>query len=310
MRGFAAVMVSIAVLLSGVAGVAAANELEEHLRKAGEADFSGRQILVSYWDGDSAAGLYDVAQIDGMTMLVSGGESVMVGRGRMRSETGSEEGHVAVGEWAAWKLSDRYRAAKSRTTVRLGRPATVVSVVEDGRPRLRMIFDDETGAPLLSEVYDGDGSLYRMAVMVEFSPGTPRRDVRSGSLAEYDMIATATDVSLPRSLAGYWRADAYAGPEATVHAFYTDGLFSFSVFQAKGRAAAGPFEEGARLESSGKRYKRLLDPGAVRVFWNARHSSYVLVGDLPPDHLDQVLGELPAPDHPNLFTRMWRGLFG
>lgn len=306
----AIVAVATFLLVATATGVAAGNELEEHLRKAGDADFSGRQIIVSYWDGDSSAGVYDVAQSGGMTMLESGDESVMVGRGRMKSEYGNLEGHVAVDEWAEWKLSDRYHAASSRTTVRLGRPATVVSVVEDGRPRVRMIFDDETGAPLLSEVYDGNGSLFRLAVMVDFSPGQTRRPMRSGSIDEYEVIPTAAAGSLPRTLAGYWRADAYEGPEATVHAFYTDGLFSFSVFRAEGRAAAGKFEDGARLESSGNRYKRLLDPGAVRVFWNARRASFVLVGDLPPDHLDLVLGELPTPDNPNLFTRMWRGLFG
>ncbi len=306
----AVVFVVTAMLIPVAGGIAAADELEEHLKRAGEAEFSGRQVLVAYWDGDSAAGIYDVAQERGMTLAEAGGESVMVGRGRVRAEASGHEGHLAVGEWASWHLSDRYATGSSRSAVRLGRPATVVTVVEAGRPRVRMIFDDGTGAPLLTEVYDGGGALYRLAVMVDFRPGTPLRPMSSGPADEYEMIPKAGAVSLPRTLAGYWRADAYAGPDSTVQVFYTDGLFSFSVFQAEGRVAAGPFEEGPTLSSGGERYRRLLDPGAVRVFWTARDSSYVLVGDLPPDHLEEVLGELPSPDHPNLLVRMWRGLFG
>jgi hypothetical protein len=36
----------------------------------------------------------------------------------------------------------------------------------------------------------------------------------------------------------------------------------------------------------------------------------VLVGDLPPDHLEAALGELPMPSRGNIFSRLWNGIFG
>lgn len=290
------------------AGVAAAQELEPYLRDAGAAEFSGRQVVVTYWDGDeSAAGVYSVAQIDGMTLVQAEGLGLMVGGGKMDSEHG---GHgLAVSEWSDWRLSDRYETGSTRETRRLGRPATVVSVLEDGAPRLRMIFDDATGAPLLSEVFDGDGSLYRMAVMVDFDAAAPPMP-RTAAAEYYEVLSSSAPVALPSELGGYWRADTYVGPESTIQAFYTDGLFSFSLFRAEARLDAGPFDDGDRMEAADRTYLRLLDPGSVRVFWNASNATFVLVGDLPPDHLEVVLSELPAPERPNVLVRAWRGLFG
>ncbi len=300
-----------ALLVAGGALPAAAQELEAYLREAGEAEFSGRQIVVTYWDGrESAAGVYTVAQRDGMTLVESGGLELMVGGGKMEAEHPGREGHLAMTEWSEWRLSDRYDVAAEEQARRLGRPATVVTVVEDGRARVRMVFDDATGAPLLSEVYDGDGDLYRMVVMVEFEPGAPPMSRAPGPLSEYQVVSRSSPVGLPDELAGYWRADTYAGPEATVQAFYTDGIFSFSLFRAEARLDDGPFADGADLDADGSTYRRLLDPGAVRVFWNARTASFVLVGDLPPDHLEAVLAALPDPDRPNVLVRAWRGLFG
>ncbi len=302
-----------AAFVVGGAASAAATELEDYLRAAEEAEFAGRQIVVTYWDGDeAAAGVYSVAQRDGMTTVEAGGLGLMVGGGKMEADhAAGGAAHMAMTEWADWRLSDRYDVGASEPARRLGRDATVVTVLEDGVPRLRMIFDDETGAPLLSEVFDADGELYRIAALVEFQPGEPpmARDA-AGPLDEYYVVPRSSSVGLPDSLSGYWRADTYAGPEATVQAFYTDGIFSFSLFRADTRLAAGPFEDGAELEAAGRTYRRILDPGAVRVFWNASTGSFVLVGDLPPDHLQEVLDSLPTPERPNVLVRAWRGLFG
>ena len=39
-------------------------------------------------------------------------------------------------------------------------------------------------------------------------------------------------------------------------------------------------------------------------------NSYVLVGDLPPDHLADVLQTLPRPGDRSIFVKLWRRLFG
>ncbi len=311
MRRLATIGALTTLLVAGGALPAAAQELEAYLRGAEEAEFSGRQVVVTYWDGDeSAAGVYTLAQRDGMTLVESGGLELMVGGGKMEAEHPGGEGHLAMTEWTEWRLSDRYRVAPTEDVRRLGRPATLVTVIEEERPRVKMVFDDATGAPLLSEVFDGDGSLYRMAVMVEFQPVAPPMPRAPGPLSEYEVVSRSTPVGMPDGLAGYWRADTYAGPQSTLQAFYTDGIFSFSLFRAEDRLDDGPFADGADLDAAGNTYRRLLDPGSVRVFWNARTASFVLVGDLPPDHLQEVLAALPEPDRPNVLVRAWRGLFG
>jgi hypothetical protein len=121
------------------------------------------------------------------------------------------------------------------------------------------------------------------------------------------MPATTT---LPESVAGYRRADVYAAGRDSIHAFYSDGLFSFSVFESPRTGLPAAFERATVFEVSGKRYRRLVTPTSVWVHWDAPDRSYLLVGDLPPDHLMGVLQRLPAPGQRGFLVRLWRALFG
>ena len=114
---------------------------------------------------------------------------------------------------------------------------------------------------------------------------------------------------LPASAAGYQRADAYHAGDG-VQAFYTDGLFSFSVFEAKRGSTPDDFDDATKFQVDGEDYRRIVRASTVWVYWAAPDRSYVLVGDLPPDHLEQVLQALPEPGDRGLFVRIWRRLFG
>jgi hypothetical protein len=122
--------------------------------------------------------------------------------------------------------------------------------------------------------------------------------------------AATAESDLPGSLAGYRRADAYAGPEGAVQAFYSDGLFSFSVFESHRTATPEAFRSATAFEVGGKLYRRIVTPTVTWVQWHAPDESYVLVGDLPPDHLVEVLRGLPEPGDRGLLVRLWRRLFG
>ena len=126
----------------------------------------------------------------------------------------------------------------------------------------------------------------------------------------YDLVVSADAGDLAKTVAGYVQVDAYAGPDESLHAFYTDGLFSFSVFLIDGEMASGPFVEADTMRVGAAEYRWLLTPSDVWLQWVAGGKTFVLVGDLPPDHLQQVLDELPRPSQGNIFTRIWRGLFG
>ncbi|NIT65353.1 MAG: hypothetical protein GWM93_01485 [Gemmatimonadetes bacterium] len=126
----------------------------------------------------------------------------------------------------------------------------------------------------------------------------------------YDVMLPVENSSLPPEAAGYVRADTYAGPDETVQAFFTDGLFSFSLFEVDADARLDRFEDAPTIEMAGSTYKRLVTPTDVWVSWESGDVAYVLIGDLPPDHLAEVLAELPVPKSKGLLSRLWSGLFG
>jgi hypothetical protein len=147
--------------------------------------------------------------------------------------------------------------------------------------------------------------------MLDFDPN-PRRiyTVLNGGASTYDVVVGADADALAADVAGYERVDTYAGPSDSVHAFYSDGLFSFSVFLIEGEGATGPFVEADTMETDSGTYRWILTPSDLWVQWSGGGLTYVLAGDLPPDHLEEVLAELPAPARGNIFSRIWSGIFG
>lgn len=187
----------------------------------------------------------------------------------------------------------------------------VVTVEEEDAIRARIWFDEDTGAALGSEVYDGAGELYRLTWMLDFDPN-PRKifTMMRDQGSTYDLVVSADAGDLAETVAGYMRVDSYAGPDDSLHAFYTDGLFSFSVFLIDGEMAGGPFTEAETMRVGGADYRWLLTPSDIWLQWAGGGKTYVLVGDLPPDHLVDVLAALPRPSQGNILERIWKGLFG
>ncbi len=281
------------------------------VEQAANAEFHGNGIVMCSWGSDSAAATYEVARSAGMSIVHGPDGDAMAQDGVSAIRSGSNWYGTEVDEWAAWAVSERYSLGATVATVHLGRPALVMTVIEDGRPRARMIIDAESTVPLLTEVLDADGTVFRTAALVSF---TPEAQEMPDTMPEVEVMNRASRMSapasLPESVAGYRRADVYdAGPGA-VHAFYTDGLFSFSVFEV-GRADRPPaFDKATEFEVGGKTYRRIVTPTSLWIHWNAPDRTYVLVGDLPPDHLREVLERLPAPGERGFLVRLWRRLFG
>jgi len=246
-----------------------------------------------------------------MSMIGGPGGDLMAHDGISAVRSGSEWYGTEVEEWAAWTVSDRYSLGESTPTTRLARSATIVTVLEDGMPRIRMIIDDESRVPLATEILDANGRVFRMAALVTFEPGT--QDMPD-DMPDMEVMATIRPMgaatSLPQSLGGYLRADVYDAGDGAVQVFYTDGVFSFSVFEAGRGARPAAFAGATEFEAGGSKYLRIVTPTSTWVNWNAPDRSYVLMGDLPPDHLVEVLQLLPAPGERGWFVRIWRRLFG
>lgn len=306
----AATLLSLGGLFVVSAGTAAgAIELEDYLAEAEDATFAGRQAT---WCSYASLTEFSVVSVEhaGSLAMVEGTDSArMVGGGRY-SVIGDAAG-IALSDWSTVSASGRYVTASAVSETRLERQVMVVTVEEGDAIRARIWFDEDTGAALGSEVYDGDGELYRLTWMLDFDPN-PRKifTMMRDQGSTYDLVVSADAGDLAERVAGYVRVDSYAGPDDSLHAFYTDGLFSFSVFLIDGEMAGGPFVGAETMSVDGVDYRWLLTPSEIWLEWAGGGRTFVLVGDLPPDHLQDVLAELPRPSQGNIFTRIWHGLFG
>lgn len=302
-------VVAIGASLTLVVGLtpASATDLEEYLASAALAEYSGQQIVITMWDGESHGGIYQIAHASEMT-VIGGSEGSLVGPGRISAGSATA---VMVQVWSRYSVNDRYTTSEPVPTVRLGRSAEVIEVLQGDRVRARFVVDALTKVPLATEIFDGAGRLFRYSAMLEFDPKPGLSYADMEAMADgYDVMFPVEVTSLPHEAGGYIRADTYAGPDETIQAFYTDGLFSFSLFEIDSDARLDHFDDAGTIDIAGSTYRRLITPTEIWLFWETGDVGYVLVGDLPPDHLEEVLADLPPPRQRNLLSRLWRGLFG
>jgi outer membrane lipoprotein-sorting protein len=299
----------VAVFSVVAAGPAVADDLADYLADASDAVYSGSRVVGTTWDGFESVGIVEVQHLEGMATIGSGSSYAMIGDGRLRIDGSSEAALSFIGETRS-DLEARYTVAPAGTTEHLGRPAHVLEVTEAGFIRMRMIVDESTSAPVATEVYSQDGSVFRYTSMINFSVSVdPEMTVTDEH--PYEMMLPVDQAGLPDDAAGYQLVDVYAGPQGANQAFYTDGLFSFSVFTTTGRVnwEAAIYDE-LPYSVDGQSYWRVINPASLWVLWNAPGTAIALVGDLPPDHLEQVLAELPNPANEGWMTRMWHRFFG
>jgi negative regulator of sigma E activity len=303
-----AITTTTAVLLLLASPIAGADELEDYLSEAAEASYAGQQATWSSFLGKTEFAIVSVEQAGSMTMVETGDSSQVLGGGRTIAD-GSGNG-LALSDWSSVAVATRYETVSAEPDERIGREVMVVTVNEDDATRVRIWFDEATGAPLISEVYDGDGELFRFSWMLDFDSNPRRIYTAITGDSTYDVVVASDADSLPGTVSAYQKVDTYAGPDDSVHVFYSDGLFSFSVFVLEGEGATGPFVEADTMKLGSGSYRWILTPSDMWVQWSGGGLTYVLVGDLPPDHLEEVLAELPAPAQGNLLSRIWGGIFG
>ncbi len=299
---------AVALVAFGVSP-AIADELSEYLEDADAAAYSGTRWVSTSWDGIESTGVIEVQHAGGLTMIGSGESYTMVGHGKVRA-VGSSGVAIEYAKRSELPAADGYRITRGGMAVRSGRPINVFEVYEGELLRMRMVVDAATGAPLETEVYDSEGAVFRSSTMVEFSPETPAM-VDYVDDGEYYMMLPLELAQLPGDLGRYQLVDAYRGPGDAEQGFYSDGLFRHSLFTISGRADLQTLApDGETWMSDGFEYLRVVTPADVWVLWNSPDATYALVGDLPPDHIEAVVAELPRPGQRNWFSRMWRRLFG
>ncbi len=300
---------TFAVALAVFAPAASAGDVEDIIATAREATYNATRVTKSVW-GD---------QIEIVEQLVehwSGGELVRTnslwtvsGNGRLVS-MGEAPSGVAFYTAKTRPEIERYSVGNVTDVVHMHRPAKRVEIMEGGIKRATLIIDNRSGAVLLTEVFTDDGRVFRTVSLSDFKPYRMYPEPDDVSSVPVQVIMHVDSDVLPEELAGYKLVDVFSGPRGSEQGFYSDGLFGFSLFAIPKSTPVDGFAEASSFVTDSGIYEMIPAAHDVRVHWLDRDRSFVLVGDLPPDHLEAVLDVLPAPDSRNMLSVWWHRLFG
>lgn len=291
------------------AGTAIAAELDELLEESQAASYSAEQLIrCSTPDGERDA-LVRIDQVGDdlrVTSSITDDVEVVSGAGEWTLRRGEEQvvqANVDSGQATADPL---YAVTELGAVQYLGRAAMAYLLIRDGEPRAELVIDDETGAVVEVVTLTLDSEVYCERRFISLNTDTPVIDAPSGEEVKTSPSLVETS-DLPEEVVGFELLDQYVDEDGVTFAYYSDGFFSFAVFETPG-AVALPEAELVELETGP--YSRVFTAGQVTYVWETRDSGMALVGDLPPDMHESVLAEMPAPEDPGLFRRWWRALFG
>ncbi len=295
------------VLLPASAAFAA--DLDELLDESREAAYTAEQVITCSTPDGARNAVIELSQASGELHIgapVAPEVEVASGLGGW---TLLREGAVVSSanvQGAGEEPEPRYTVDEGTETDYLGRDATLYRMTGDGVVRAELTVDVEAGALLRVVTFNADGSVFCERRFVTFEPGIP--PVTDGETApSVESAEAGVESNLPETLGNFERLDVYQDEEGFTFAYYSDGFFSFAVFQTPAIVAAG---SGSLVTVGEQPYIRSSGAGDVTYAWETSSGGMALVGDLPPDMHEEVLSGLPAPEDPGLFRRLWRNLFG
>ncbi len=200
------------------------------------------------------------------------------------------------------------------TTV-AGRPATTVEAVllADATVRERVHLDDATGLVLRRDDLDGRGEVIRSVGFRRISglapaegepPSLPPVGVAGPRPRRVDRVPTPFRAP-ERAGHGFVLVDQLRHPGGDVQLFYSDGVFSLSVFEQRGvldRSALPP--GGPPVEAAGHRARTYRTPGGTTLVWEASGVVYTCVTDAPASEIGPILASFPSPPARSVWGRI------
>jgi hypothetical protein len=303
-------LISILMGLGLVMPVHFAVDLMDLLDRGRQASYGAEQV-VTCSTPDGARGTVMTIQQSGAELVIG---SDMV-----------EETAVAIGAggWALWHrdgVVDQanvvggkihpgagYSVVEMGGVPFLGREASLFRLERDGVMRADLTLDDATGVVVRTVTYDSNGDRYCAHRFVSFEPGEQELPIKVVSPEAMSPLPEADTSAYPAEVAGFSLLDRYEDADGVRFTYYSDGFFSFAVFETP---AVVPLPDATRFRRGDAEYQRLFTPGQVFYSWEMPSGGMAMVGDLPPDLHDTVLEALPQPERAGLFRRIWRSLFG
>ncbi len=290
---------AVLALLAGSASIAMADEVTDRMDRSVGVVYSGEQSVICDQPDGRHAEVFEVGQNDaGVIVTVDPGGTTRAAKALMLSTD----------------LGDRYTMRMAEADAVLGRAVDVVEIVDGSQIRVRLSFDTESSVLLMSEIFNGDGSMYCTTRFVAFALGTAGPAEGIEVVAEVEATEAPirnVDPALPVRLAGFNRLKLTLGSQPDVRsAFYGDGVFTFQLTNSDRPISVPELDRRPRVTIEGHDYQRIFELGRAVYAWNSDLGGYVLVGELPVDVQERVLSELPDPKSRGFFERLWNDLFG
>lgn len=297
------------VLVLMIPGTALASDIDGLLDRGKAAAYSAEQVITCSTPDGVKDAVVHIAQngnelrltsnaADGLEVSVEPGDWTMSREGAVVDST-----EVETSDQAA---DPKYLLDEGQAAVFLGRKATIYEMSDGDLLRAQLIFDDMTGAMMRAVTYTDEGEVYCERRFISFDPTPP--DLPEDLAGEPDHLdATEVETSLPDDLAGFSLLDLYSDPQGFVFGYYSDGFFSFAVFETPTLVV---LDDSTRMSLDTGSYERAFTPGMVTFAWETSVGAMALIGDPPPDMHEEILGELPPSVQRGWFERLWASLFG
>jgi hypothetical protein len=293
--------------------VALAVDLDELLEESRSASYSAEQLISCSTPDGTRDALIELEQRGGEVRYggkSASGPQVWSGFGGwvVQADGSVVDSATVTGEEPVEDESldpDTYTVEETEEVSYLGRTSTRYILLDGDLPRAELVVDMETGVLLVVTTFDGDGEPYCERRFVAFDAQTPEWETsepRSG-----EELAVSSTSHLPEAIGDFNLLDAYLDEAGLTFGYYSDGFFSFAVFESSVEIV---LDGGVDHLVEGNSYLRQFTPGQVTYTWPVQGGGMALIGDLPPDMHDQVLENLPSPYDAGFFRRLWRNLFG
>ncbi len=203
------------------------------------------------------------------------------------------------------RAAAKYRLRAAGRAVVAGRATTLVEVVAiaDSAVCERVFLDEATGLVLRRDEIGGAGEVVRSVRFREISGLEPVGDVRAvlprpersrAPILRVDAVPAPYHAP-GRAGHGFVLVDRFRHPDGGVQLFYSDGVFSLSVFEQRGsleRSALPP--GGPPIEGTGRRARTYRWAGGTTVVWEASGVVYTCVTDAPASEIGPMLASFPS----------------
>jgi len=272
--------------------------LDELLERSRQASYSAEQIISC----NTPDGLRD-----GLVRIAQDGSDIWVGSKNDSGEWTLLQGGENATSTTVESNDPLYVVDDESASLFLGRSAITYDLVRDGMLRAEIVFDQQTGALVEATTFLDDGSFYCQRRFVSFDPTSPSLDSVAPDEGEALQEFEDVDTALPGAIASFDRLDLYLDDDGSTFAYYSDGFFSFAVFETPTTVA---LPDGVAVEVTGSVYERSFTAGQATYVWETAAGGMAFVGDLPPDLHESVLAALPKSETPGILRRLWRSLFG